>query len=165
MMARQRVATGFTLIELVVVMMIMALLASLAMVSLGASIDRYRLARAVDAIETFDARARRDARVSHTSLVAQFDRRRGELRIDDQGSGQPYLVRVPVQVGIAELRRGRTKVLGNQAKLEFRADGSSLSYAIRLLRGKSERWLVVLGRSGQVVACESEQEVDAILSL
>jgi prepilin-type N-terminal cleavage/methylation domain-containing protein len=48
---------GFTLVELVIVIVIMAILASIAAVSLGGTIDRYRMSQAAEVIERFDARA------------------------------------------------------------------------------------------------------------
>lgn len=52
---------AFTLIELVVVIAILAALTALASLSLGGVMDRYRLSRAAETIEAFDAGARRSA--------------------------------------------------------------------------------------------------------
>ena len=46
---------AFTLIELVIVIVIMGVLATLAILSLGGTMDRYQLNRASEVIELFDA--------------------------------------------------------------------------------------------------------------
>ena len=155
---------AFTLIELVVVIVIMAVLSTLAVLSLGGTMDRYQLSRASEAIEMFDARARRDARKSRQPIRATIDRNRQRLVIDTPGPGNTQY-RLPHSVGINKVRFRRRVTVGNNFEIQFNREGGSPTYAVELQRGKMSRWLVVLGASGQVVPLNNEGEVDAILSL
>ncbi len=156
---------AFTLIELVVVMVVLALLASLTVYSLGGTMDRHRLSRAIETIEMFDARARRTARTTQHAVTATIDRSRGQLSIDTHRNPQAVSFRLPSRVAIGDVRFGTTRRVERESKIEINGQGRSVTYAIQLRRGKLTRWLVVLGISGQVVAMENVGEVNAILSL
>ena len=161
---RCRERKAFTLIELVIVILIMAVLSTLAVLSLGGTMDRYQLSRASEAIELFDARARRDARKSRQPIRATIDRKHQRLVIDTPGPGNTQY-RWPRSVEINKIRLRRRVTVGNNFEIRFNREGGSPTYAVELKRGKMSRWLVVLGASGQFVPLNSEGEVDAILSL
>lgn len=156
--------SAFTLIELVVVIVIMAVLSTLAVLSLGGTMDRYQLSRASEAIEMFDARARRDARRTRQPIQVTIDRNRQRLVIDTPGPGNTQY-RLPRSVVINKIRLRRSVAVAQDFELEINREGGSPTYAVQLQRGKMSRWLVVLGTSGQVVPLINEGEVDAILSL
>ena len=156
---------AFTLIELVVVMLILATLAGLVAYSLGGVMDRYQMNRAIETIELFDARARRQAIRSRRPLETRIDRGRNLLSIEPSARRSPATFRLPRRVEIAEIRMGRTTVAGGPLQLGINRHGQSESYAIHLQRGSVQRWLVVLGTSGQIVALNDKGEADAILSL
>lgn len=155
---------AFTLIELVIVIVIMAFLASLAVISLGGTMDRYQLSRASETIERFDARARRDARTSRKSVQATIQRHRQQLLIESPGR-QDARFRLPAKVEISNIRLRRRVTAGSNFEIRFSREGRSPTYAVELRRGEMSRWLVILGTSGQVIPIDKEGEVDAILSL
>ncbi len=159
------VAHAFTLIELIVVMVVLAILASLAVYSLGSVTDRYQLNRAVETFEIFDARARRDAIAKHQALQARIDRRRGQFWIDYAGGRKSVSFRLPSRVQITKIRRGRQITSSGKLEIDINSCGQSPSYAVQLQRGESDLWLLVLGRSGQIIPLASEGEVHEILSL
>ena len=154
---------AFTLIELVVVVVIIALLSSLAVMSFGGTMDRYALNRAAETVQSFDSRARRDARTSRTAVTGTIERRRDTFRLG-QGRQAPEF-HLPRAVNIADIRVDRRAVSAAEVQLQFNSDGVSPSYAVQLQRGESSLWMVVLGVSGQVVTLQSEREVNAILAL
>ncbi len=156
---------AFTMIELVVVMVVLAILASLAVYSLGGTMDRHELNRAAETIEMFDARARRDARTSGQSLQASIDRTRGLLTIRSPENREDRSFQLPGRVKITDIRMRRRVTAAGRVAMDINRRGHSPTYAVHLQRGKSGRWLVVLGLSGQVIPLRSEGEVDAILSL
>ena len=167
---------AFTLLEMVVVMLIVAILSALAIVPFRGVIDRQQMTVAIESIRRFDAQARREARLRGTAIAAEVDRGRGQWR---WGSGtRSAVVRLPWQIQIAELRAsadratagdlsraGSRPITGSTAGLRYAADGSSPTYALKLARGDLQRWIVVLGRSGQVVMCDREDQVDAFFQL
>jgi prepilin-type N-terminal cleavage/methylation domain-containing protein len=156
---------AFTMIELLVVLVILATLASLAVLSLGGTVDQYQLGRAVEIIERFDARARRDARTLQTPLRASIDRSRGRLTIGESPISQRASYRLPKSVRIKQLRMRRQISAGSQFDFDVNRDGHSPTYALLLERGNVNRWLVVLGFSGQVIRLDSKGEVDALLAI
>lgn len=165
---RRRIRRAFTLIEMTVVIAILALLTTMATLSLGGVMDRYRLSRAAEAIEAFDARARRSARLSREGFEAIIDRRDRELTIPAADRGrriETAQYRLPRNVEISDIRMRRKVALGQKVAIRFSDQGASPTYAVELRRGKRTRWLVVLGISGQVVAVANEGEADALLSI
>lgn len=160
---------AFTLIELVVVITIIALLATLAVLSSGGIIDRYQLRRAADAIEMFDARARRQSSSLRQPVdaVIQPGQRRllihTSVGVGKRSPANEY--RLPRGVEIPELRLRRRVAAGGNLEIHYNRLGSCPTYAVRLQRGKMSRWLVVLGVSGQIVPLQDESDVDELLSL
>lgn len=161
---RADVILAFTMIELVVVMIILGILAALVVNSVGGVMDRHQLARAVETIERFDARARRDARTHRLPTEVVIDRTRGRLTVVSADRSDPTY-RLPRQVKIKEIRMRRRKVVVGQVEVDINSFGQSPSYAMHLQRGESSRWLVVLGFSGQVITFDTKGEADAILAL
>jgi Tfp pilus assembly protein FimT len=151
------------MIELVVVMVIVSLLATLAMLSFGGTMDRYRLSCAAETVEMFDAHARRDASRLRKPIQATIERDRNRLVI--RSRGEDTLFPLPRGVEIKQIRVRRRVTTGRDFEIQFNNEGSSPTYALELARGTMSRWLVVLGISGQVIALDNEGEVNAILSL
>ena len=153
------------MIELVVVIVILAILSSLTVYSLGGTMDQYQLSRAAETIEIFDARARRDARTRQHPLQASIERSRGRLTISRIGTGDRTTFRLPSRVKIKQIRMRRQVTSGSRIDIDINSSGQSRTYAIQLERGKASRWLVVLGFSGQVIQLDTGREVDAIFWL
>jgi prepilin-type N-terminal cleavage/methylation domain-containing protein len=160
---------AFTLIELIVVIVIMGLLATLAVLSTGGMMDRYQLSQAAETIEIFDARARRSAHSLRQPIRAIIQPNQRRLVIASPGGNTSRSVaaqfRLPRAVEIAEIRLRRRVTAAGNFEIDYNRQGSSPTYALRLQRGKMSRWLVVLGVSGQIVTLKNEGEVDEILSL
>lgn len=163
-MLRRCERDAFTLIELLIVIVIMATLASLAVVSLRGTMDRYLLSRAAETLERFDARARRDASTLRQPIRVAIDRNRKRLTIDSPGPSKAHYD-LPHRVDIGKVRLSRRVTLGNSFKIQYSREGVSPTYAVELRRGEMSKWLLVLGTSGQIVPLNNEGEVDAILSL
>tara|TARA_R110002049_G_scaffold4601_5_gene32722 strand:+ start:1011769 stop:1012269 length:501 start_codon:yes stop_codon:yes gene_type:complete len=159
---------AFTLIELAVVMVVMGLLASLTVMSFGGTMDRYRLGKAVEAVERFDAYIRRESRSSQRSNLAAIDRRSGNLSLVSGDQRRTRMFRIPRRVEIVELTvidaGGRRRSPSGVTNFVVTGSGRTPTYALHLQRGKYHRWLVVLGFSGQVVSLENAGEVDALLA-
>jgi type II secretory pathway pseudopilin PulG len=155
------------LIELIVVTVILGLLATVAAPPLRGAMNRYELGRALETIETFDAQARRTARVSREAVdvTIRQDQRGTTLLSSSQAPQHSERVfRLPDTVRITDLRRARQATTGSDLTFRVNDRGRSASYAIALSRGKLTRWLVVLGTSGQLVPVATQEEADALLS-
>ena len=154
------VRSGFTLIELIAVIVVLAIITSLAVMSFGGTIDRYKMVQAIETLEMFDAAARREARRAEQPLTATINASRGELTIGITDR----TFRLPSRVEITDFRTSRSGSRG-LVRLPIASDGSSPTYAVQLTRGKIKRWFMVLGVSGQVVPIENEGDVNALLSV
>ena len=165
-MNRLAMRRAFTLIELVVVMVLLALLASLTVYSLGGTMDGYRISRAVETIESLDARARRTARTTRRPVTVTLDRKHRELVINPIDPREDTVsFRLPGRVVVEKIQLARKSSSRKDSKIAINGQGRSPPYAIQLRRGELTKWLVVLGFSGQVVPVDNEGEVNAILSI
>ncbi|MGB0595483.1 MAG: pilus assembly FimT family protein [Rubripirellula sp.] len=149
---------GFTLIEVVVVVTITALLATIGAVSLRGTVDRYYLSQARQAIEISDAKARRIARTTGRPVLMNIDRLKKQIEI------QESTFRIPAGVEIASVEMASRLSGGTQVGIPFSDDGWSPTYAIELKRGEVGQWIVVIGASGQVVRVNEEGAANDLLT-
>ena len=159
---------AFTLIELMVVVVILGLITALASLSLGGVMDRYQLGRAAETLEAFDSQGRRDASRSREAVLAIIRRGTNELVLRnavERSSRARAQYRLPRNVEIGDIRMPRKSLTARDVTFTLSDRGRSPTYAVELRRGAMSRWIVILGISGQVIPMQSEDEVDAILSL
>ena len=149
---------GFTLIEVVVVVAIMAFLATIGAVTMRGTVDRYYLSQARQAIEISDAKARRIARMTSRPVLMNVDRLKQQIEI--QGS----TFRIPAGVEIASVEMSSRFSGGTQVGIPFSDDGWSPTYAIELKRGEVGQWIVVIGASGQVVRVNEKGAANELLA-
>ena len=156
---------GFTLLELVIVMIIVSVLSTIAVTSLSGTIDHYKLTQAAEVIQRFDAHARQQA-VNHRQAVkATVEPLRNQLQVETSTDQAIRHFRLPSGVGIGEILLRRKTVASGNFEIRFNQDGGSRSYALELKRGKRSQWIVVLGGSGQIMEMNQRGEVSEFLSL
>ena len=158
---------GFSLVELVVVLVLMAILASMATVSIRGVIIRQRLARAAEVVEQFDTALRRSARNGRRRVVGVIDRSRRRLVIG-QVNGKARTFSLPKQVSIDSVRLGSVRLgqspsTSSETQITAAGDGSSASYAVRLVSGQTRRWVLLAGGTGQVIHDLDSTSVDSLL--
>jgi prepilin-type N-terminal cleavage/methylation domain-containing protein len=156
---------AFTLIELVVVIVIMAILSTIAAMSLGGTMSRYDLVRATETVQRFDANARRQARATQAPVAMTIDRNKKRLKVDADGADRDAAYKLPGRVTISNIRLHRRFVTGGNFAVTVSPDGQSPTYAVELSRGDMKRWLIFVGVSGQVIEAQNEDEVDALFAL
>lgn len=157
-------ALGFTLIELIVVLVIMGLLSSLAIVSVSHTIDRNQLAAAAETIEIFDARLRREARSYRQPITAVIDVARNQM-VFPQADGTQARFSLPSRAEIESVRSSVSRGGSNRLSLNVDIDGRSASYLIEIRTGSAAKFLVVLGASGQMVVETNRRAALAMLAL
>jgi prepilin-type N-terminal cleavage/methylation domain-containing protein len=159
---------AFTLIEMMVVILILAIVTSMASLSLGGVMDRYQLGRAAETLEAFDSQARREASRSREGVLAIIRRGTNELILRN-AAGQSMRARshyrMPRKVEIGVVRMQRKALAARDVTITLSDRGRSPTYAVELKLGAMSRWIIILGISGQVIPAQSEDQVDAILSL
>lgn len=154
MSSRSRRA-AFSLIELVIVLILMALVASMATISLRGVTVRQRLAKAAERVEQFDLAMRRAARLNRDNAIGIIDRASGQLSIPQANK----TFQLPSQVLIAAVRIGK----GSDREVTVLPNGSSPSYAVRLSSGDASRWVLFVGGSGQVIHDADASLIEAVL--
>jgi prepilin-type N-terminal cleavage/methylation domain-containing protein len=156
---------GFTLIEVMAVMLILALLSAAAAWSFARPLARARAAEAVELLTSFDASSRLAARRFGRTVEMRFDLADGTLQ-RLEGGEVVYRGTLPRGFGIEQLRTAEDVRDAGEGTIECSRLSLSPSYAIKLVGpGGFERWLVVAGLSGQVTSARDESDVEAILNL
>jgi len=153
---------GFSLIELMVVVLLLALLSSAAAVSLSTPIRNARAMDAQDIVRDADARARQEAVGNHQSVLIRFDTQsRAILRMDSDSLGI-IRARNALPWGFS-LDRAETAEGGTDT-IEISPSGFSRSYLVHLSGPSFDQWLIVAGLSGQVTSTPSESDAMAVIA-
>lgn len=152
---------GFTLIEIMAVVVIMAIFATAAVVTLGGTLAGARMQDAVYRVKHFDATSRSFAQkfARPTEMVydltgGRFYRAKTDDRSDVSAAG-----RMPQRIAIDRVLVGRDSYPSGEAVVACSSDGRTPSYAVLLKGAGRERWLVFSGISGYVTETEDESEV------
>ncbi|MBI4580638.1 MAG: GspH/FimT family pseudopilin [Planctomycetes bacterium] len=157
-----RYGHGFTLIELVVVLTVLAVAAGLIVPRIGSSLSRQELHEAAERLALTARMVREVAIVRGSPMVIQIDLDRGGYMACRRGKDGRYVplqaswikpVRWPESVRAAEIRLADgTSATKGTHRVNFDADGSSSGGAIRLVSGERERMVVIRSGNGQALA-------------
>jgi type II secretion system protein H len=158
---------GFTLIELIAVLVIIGLIAGVAGLSLRAPYTEARLEHVVAQIEQLDATAR--SRAARTGRPQQLviDRRAGRFRLldpDRAGVGES-VVQLPDFLDIERMASSAVDAGAGPRSIDYTPAGASPTYAVALRGpGKRETILVVAGWTGQVTRASTWRTVEQLLA-
>jgi prepilin-type N-terminal cleavage/methylation domain-containing protein len=161
---------AFTLIEVTVVIIVMALLATAAALSFARPLRSARASEAIELVRTFDGNARTAARRFGSEIEMRFDLSRKELVrrvIRDDGRRRSEDIsrsRLPggCRVDRMILAGGETRDTG-EVVIHCSSGGLSRSYGVHVIGNGPDRWLVVAGLSGQISEAKNETELRSIL--
>ena len=172
---------GFTLIELSIVLLLIAVTATITMVSLGSFASQSRMEDVLSSIESFDHLSRQQALRSErsTQIVIDLDeqtiRQAGSNRVGASGSS----LRIPsgfrlVSVRLLELddlKQGdRDRVGDGQFTLACSPLGYTASYAVSVRRENGNGvatstsvWIVFAGLTGHSQRITNEEQLNALV--
>jgi len=158
-------ARGFTLIELAVVIMIVAITAAAVTLRLEGPLRRAGMRDVVEAVASFDRLSRAYAREHDRSVRVVVDTVRGQLVRTDASSGGVVgaPVKLPPEYRIAKVWvRGRAAA-DTQTTIPCSRLGLMPTYAL-LLHGPGRRRQALLfaGLSGELLRLDDETELEAI---
>src|SRR5206468_6481684 len=123
---------GFTLIEMMAVVIIMALLATAAALSFARPMRVARARDAVDQVRSLDASARQFARRFGRPIEIVFDLSNGKLARRERDS-IAFQTSLPRGCHIDEVRSAGQSFSLGEASIPCAASGMSCSYAVHLL--------------------------------
>ena len=127
---RARKSDGFSLVELLVVLSIIALVAGLAVPVLRTTSPRFELSGAANAMGSALRAARAAAIATNREIVFELDVETGRFGTNLRGKGGA----VPDGVGI-ELVAARTEVIeGTRGRIRFYPDGTSTGGEVKIKR-------------------------------
>ena len=158
-----RLRRGFSLIELTVVLLILALVSASVAVAVREPLHRVGLRGALDDLAEFDHLTRTYAREQDRPVVLVFDLDAGVIRrMDETGRTELGLaLRLPADYRIVRLRAGEDDWRSGQTVLAVSALGLTPTYAV-LVTGPGPRaqWMALAGLSGQLLEPKNDAEVD-----
>ena len=159
---------GFSLLELLVVLVLLALVSATAIMRWSASLHRAVSASAIQQLEHIDQQIRTFARSHHRACSLEFklgqSRVRKHYRLNQKKD--------PAWVSLGPNVKIKRVVLANSKRtslkeVNFSPAGISPSYGILVLGPGKQKpvWLVFAGISGQMTRLESETQFNAALRL
>jgi prepilin-type N-terminal cleavage/methylation domain-containing protein len=157
---------GFTLYELIAVMVVLAILAGTVAISVRGHVSNARLQAFRDRLEACDARARADARRDDHAVWLEFDSTGQRVLRSEGTEASERSLNAPRGVEIAQIRIASQESDHGILQIAISPLGQSDTYAVQLRAssGRSE-WLVVLGASGQCLRVDKGDDVAEIFTL
>ncbi len=159
--------SGFTLIELAIVILIMAIMAGFAVLSLRGHIDRARWTRSLEQLENMDRLGRIAARNESAPYRLSFHRTKRKVELRAVGPNAPRKSvrewKLPNGIQFASFRDGASANRSEEMRIEINPSGQSRSYAVAIKANSGPaQWLVTLGLSGQHIPMEKADDVAAM---
>ena len=157
---------GFTLVEVIAVLVLIALAAGTVAVSVRGHVAGAQLEMFLDRLETLDAQARNAAKRHSQSVALTFDMGNGQVSQAGGDAVEKRTFAAPGSVAIAKVRTNYQQSTDGTLQINVSPLGQTDTYALRLqaASGRSA-WLVVLGVSGQCLRFDEERDVEEIFSL
>lgn len=157
---------GFTLIELTVVLLILAILAAAVTLRAQGPMSAARVDDAAGAVAAYDAATRSAAQSQDRPLTLVIDLSEGRLsREDAHGRRVDSMpLDLPSSVRLSLWLDGR-RIEGGQASIRVSSHGQTPSYAVRIASSGRETWRVFAGLTGGTLAVEDESQVQDILAV
>ena len=157
---------GFTLLELLVVITLLALVTAVVSVRFGGVAAKARLKLAADQIRLFDAQTRSLARRQGNALLMRIDPHARTVHRERAAGGEAVTppLHLPRGVSIRDvLAEGH---LASDHGLLVGPLGRSTSYAVRLSAQQDTliRWVIIAGVTGQARVVEGDDESRSIIS-
>lgn len=157
---------GFTLIELMAVLLILSVVLAAATLRVQGPLSQSRMANAVDKVSFFDAMARQYAVAQDVSLRMVFDLDEGTFyRTDAEGTERlGAAMALPAGFEIAKVRIGREEQTGT-VEVPLSRKGFSPSYAL-MISGPdgATKWLLFAGLTDRMMELDDEKDVEAVLA-
>ncbi len=163
-----KLCRGFTLVEVMIVMLIMAIMSGIAVMSVQGHINNARWTRSFEQIEEIDRTARISARRDASPYQITFNRSKRSVELHAIGlnasAKSVRAFKLPAPFKFDSFRKNTATSSSESFAVEIAGNGQSPSYAIAIAAASgSPQWLVTLGFSGQQIRMEDAKDVAAML--
>ena len=169
---RRRGAGAFTLIEMLVVLALGAVMATIVVVGLGGSYRAARLEDVAGRVANYDRLTREYARRFGRAEQLVFDLGAGTIGrgpADDGETSDPRengVLHLPAGMIVRVVTAAEGAVSGGRAAVNCSTDGQTPTYAVCLKGVKGdEYWMLTVGLTGQTLRMKDEREVQDIFRL
>jgi type II secretion system protein H len=157
-------ASGFTLVELTVVLLIMGIVAAAVTLKMSGPVSRVKLQDVVKQVKQFDTLTRSYTRQQGKAVRVNVDLSENRIsRLDDEGEPLGRPLQLPSNFKIEKCLIASQQDASDMALLKYNSQGMTHSYAIKLADKLQSKWIIIIGLTGQVVELKNEQEVQEIL--
>jgi prepilin-type N-terminal cleavage/methylation domain-containing protein len=164
-LAQSRTRGAFTLIELMMAVLVLALLTSAAALSLSRPIASARERDAMDQLASFDAASRQAAIAAGAPVRIVFDLSTAALLRRDGRDLSELRCRTMLPTGcrIEQVRIGSAEFSSGEVFVDVSPLGLTRSYAVQISGPQAQHWIVVAGLTGQSAEVGDERAVASIL--
>jgi prepilin-type N-terminal cleavage/methylation domain-containing protein len=162
---RAQFRSGFTLVELMMAVLLLALLTSAVALSFSGPIQRARGQDAIEQIRSFDAAARDAARREGREVRMALDLSAGTLARREGADLESLRCQIALPPGfrIEQLRVAGQTYSDGEAVIDVSSLGLSRSYGIHLVGPGLDQWLVFAGQGGNMTRVQDEETMSSIL--
>ncbi len=157
---------AFSLVEVALVLLILAILAAAVTLEVRAPLARIGMRAVLDEIAAFDRLTRVFAREHDRPVRLVVALAAGRIRRTDEGGRDPLgeALKLPSGYRIAGLRLAGRRINSGSVAVSCSARGLTPTYAVRVDGpGGRRQWILVAGLSGQITELDNETEVEDIL--
>jgi prepilin-type N-terminal cleavage/methylation domain-containing protein len=151
--------TGFTLLEMTVVLAVLAIVASLVVVNYREPVTNIRLEYAFETVERLDQRVRHWCKTNNASARIKVDLDRNIFAAVNE-SGNPLPIpeaKLPGGMKVGELRIRGVNRFGRDTQILYSSRGTAPSWAFSIAySGNREKYRFIIGGSGQSVSFDNE---------
>lgn len=159
--ARTNGRRGFTMVELITVLVLLSLVAGTVTFSLRGNISNSRAELAIEKLQLIDRQLRDSSIRSGRAALLRLDLARSKMTRTVRGQQDSV-----IEDAIPALRFRTTEIDTDegQAVVQFLPDGTSSSYAVCLRQnGQTRKWVIFAGLTGQSLVTSDAGEVEQIL--
>ena len=164
-MNRRRVQShsGFTLIEVMIVVVIMAMLAASVRFSFRRPMQHAAQSDAIELMHHFDSYARISANRFNRATQLVFDLENQSMtRIENDA--EVSTLRLPSAIHLTELRTAHHRISDSRHVVNLSPPGVGPTYAVHLEGADFDRWLLFAGMTGEMSTAYHEQQLDSIFT-
>ena len=162
-MSRPATSSGFTLLEVMLAVLVLALLTGLAAMSFRKPLEAAREREVVAQIRSADATARLESRRFSRAVELVIEPETSEIERRGTDGHETFRARIQRPYLIKAICIGSRRTSSPEV-IRYSTSGLSRSFAVHVSGPQFDRWLLFAGLSGEVTEFADETQVQQVLS-